>query len=113
MSFAVIYRFHLKQNQESLYKTCWNKIADYFLENCGALGACLHKGEDQLWVAYSRWPDKATRDAAWPGDQAPDADFPEEICEAIKTIQAIRKENQDFTQYDDICLEVVIDKLTH
>ena len=61
--FAVIYRFILKPEQEASCRQQWNKVANYFIERRGALGSCLHKGEDNLWLAYSRWPDKATRDA--------------------------------------------------
>ncbi len=76
-----------------------------------ARGSCLHKGADGLWVAYSRWPDKATRDAAWPGDNAPNEVLPLEIQASIKKIQAFKKENQDLEIYDEICLEVVDDLL--
>lgn len=109
--FAVVYRFRLKPHQEMVYQECWNKIVDYFIEKRGAIGSCLHKGEDELWVAYSRWPDKATRDAAWPGDDEPNEALPNIIKEAIQTMQAIKAENQDVEQYDEICLEVVTDKL--
>ena len=53
--FAVIYRFKLKPHQESIYKECWDKIVKYFVESRGAIGSCLHKGEDGLWVVYLRW----------------------------------------------------------
>ncbi len=62
-------------------------------------------------MAYSRWPDKATRDAAWPGDNAPNEVLPLEIQASIKKIQAFKKENQDLEIYDEICLEVVDDLL--
>ncbi len=110
--FAVIYRFKLKPHQEALYQQLWHKIATYFTEYRGAIGSCLHKGKDDLWVAYSRWPDKATRDAAWPGDNAPNEELPNDIRETIQKIQAIKQENQDLENYDDICLEVVEDLLT-
>ena len=109
--FAVIYRFKLKPHQEDSYKEYWNKIANYFLEKRGAMGSCLHKGEDGLWVAYSRWPDKATRDASWPGENAPNEELPNAIRDIILKIQALKDENQDLEQYEEICLEVVEDKL--
>lgn len=109
--FAVIYRFILKPEQESFYREQWNKVANYFIESRGALGSSLHKGEHNLWLAYSRWPDKATRDAAWPGDNAPSDILPLDIREAIQQMQAIKKDNQDLPQYDEICLEVIEDKL--
>lgn len=40
-----------------------------------------------LWVAYSRWPDKKTRDNAWPGENAPSEELPLEIRNAVLTIK--------------------------
>lgn len=77
----------------------------------GAIGSCLHKGKDGLWIAYSRWPDKATRDAAWPGDNVPNEILPEDIRETIQKMQAIKEDNKHLENYDEICLEVVEDLL--
>lgn len=109
--FAVIYRFKLKPHQEAVYKSCWNTLAKYFIEKRGAIGSCLHKGDDGLWVAYSRWPTRAIRDASWPGEDSPSEELPQFIQEVIQEIQCIKKENEDFEQYDEICLDVVSDKL--
>ncbi|MBX9705441.1 MAG: hypothetical protein K5Q00_04235 [Gammaproteobacteria bacterium] len=109
--FAVIYRFNLQPHQEAAYIHSWNAVADYFIAHCNAIGSCLHKGSDGLWVAYSRWPDKATRDAAWPGDKTPSDKLPAKVRDAIKTIQQIKTENIDLPQYEDIYLDVVADKL--
>lgn len=75
------------------------------------MGSCLHKGNDNLGVAYSRWPDKATRDAAWPGDNAPNEELPKDIRDTIQKMQAIKEENKDLENYDEICLNVVEDLL--
>ncbi len=109
--FAVIYQFKLRPHQESIYKECWDKIVNYFLEKRGAMGSCLHKGENNLWVAYSRWPDKKTRDASWPSEDAPNNELPDDIRDAILKIQAIKEENNDLEQYDEICLDVVNDMM--
>lgn len=109
--FAVIYQFKLKPHQEETYQECWEKIVEYYKEKCGAIGSCLHKGEDGLWVAYSRWPDKQTRDAAWPSEGEPSAKLPNEIRTIIQKMQFLKKENQELEQYDEICLEVINDKL--
>lgn len=109
--FAVIYRFKLKPHQEAVYQECWSIIVNYFIEKRGAIGSCLHKGKDGLWVAYSRWPDKATRDASWPGDDEPNQELSTDIREVILKMQAIKEENHDLEQYEEICLEVVEDKL--
>ncbi|MDO8953637.1 MAG: hypothetical protein Q7V63_02160 [Gammaproteobacteria bacterium] len=111
MSFAIIYRFKLKPHQEEAYQKNWHVIATYFIENCGAIGSCLHKGAGGLWLAYSRWPDKTTRDASWPGDNVSNDALPAEIREAIRQMQALKQENSDLEQYDEICLEVVEDLL--
>ncbi|OGT46900.1 MAG: hypothetical protein A3F17_02315 [Gammaproteobacteria bacterium RIFCSPHIGHO2_12_FULL_41_15] len=109
--FAVIYRFKLKPDQEKTYLVSWNKITDYFIAHRGALGSCLHKGEDGLWVAYSRWPDKATRDASWSQEKKIADELPIDIQNVIKPIQEIKAQNQDMDQYEEICLEMMEDKL--
>jgi antibiotic biosynthesis monooxygenase (ABM) superfamily enzyme len=109
--FAVIYRFKLKPHQEADYQKYWRDIATYFREYSGALGSCLHKGENGLWVAYSRWPDKATRDAAWPGSNQPNIALPVHIRETIQKVQAILLENNDLGTFEEMCLDVLEDLL--
>lgn len=108
--FAVIYRFKLRASQESEYIECWNKVASYFINERGAKGSCLHKA-DGLWVAYSRWPSKEMRDAAWPGKEVPNEALRLDIKEAISRMQLIQKENSDLEQFDEICMDVIEDKL--
>ena len=109
--FCVIYRFKLQPHQEETYKKCWDIITDYFIQHCGSLGSCLHKSEDNLWVAYSRWPDKTTRDASWPGDDKPNQKLPEVVIEAIETMQDLKNDNSNLEQYDEIVMDIVMDKL--
>ncbi len=109
--FCVIYRFKLKPHQEALYMRCWDIITDYFIKHRGSLGSSLHKSEEQLWVAYSRWPDKATRDASWPGDGIVNQDLPGAVVDAIETMQRFKHENVDLEQYDDITMHLVTDKI--
>ena len=110
--FAVIYKFKLKPHQEELYKIHWNKIARYFINHRGAIGSCLHQGENHTWVAYSRWPNKATRDNSWPGEHAPNNDLPDEIRDSIHFMQAIKAENgTSDIAYEELCLTVVEDFL--
>lgn len=104
--FAVIYQGYLKPDREPDYLAAWRKIANYFVEHRGALGSALHQAEDGRWVAYSRWPDRAMRDASWPGDQAPSHELPPDIREAILTI----KECLDTTRpIPDLCMELIDD----
>ncbi len=109
--FSVIYRFNLRPQQEASYKKHWNTVVDHFKKECGALGSILHQGDDGMWVAYSCWPDKATRDAAWPGKEAPNKRLPQEVRVAIEKMQEIAAENQDLEQYDEIALKAVENKL--
>lgn len=108
---AVIYRFMLKPHQEDIYKKYWHELASYFIAHRGALGSCLHKSSDGLWVAYSRWPDKATRDASWPKEAIISQELPHSIADLIRKMQAIQQENTDLHSYDEICLEVIDDLL--
>ena len=68
--FAVIFRGRINPEKEGLYQKSWKEIASFFINECGALGSCLHKTDDGLWLAYSRWPSKEHRDNAWPGIDA-------------------------------------------
>ena len=106
--FAVIYQGYVKAGQESTYQEAWNKVANYFIKERGAFGSCLHRATDGLWVAYSRWPDKQTRDNSWPGENAPSAEMPLEIREAITMIKDCLDPDR---KIPDLCLEVVNDLL--
>lgn len=85
--FAVIYQGYVKQGKEVEYQELWKKIASYFVQYRGALESSLHRTEAGLWVAYSRWPDKATRDASWPGENSPSEELPNDIQQAIIIIK--------------------------
>lgn len=106
--FAVIYRAYLKTGTELEYQQLWKLVADYFIKHCGALGSCLHQAEEGFWLAYSRWPDKATRDAAWPQETTPSAAFPDEISKAIIGIKNCIDKGREFPE---ICMEVKNDLL--
>jgi hypothetical protein len=64
--FAVIYRNYVKKGMESEYQKYWEIVATYFVRDRGAIGSTLHRSEEGYWVAYSRWPDRQTREASWP-----------------------------------------------
>jgi hypothetical protein len=106
--FAVLYQGYVKVGQESEYKKAWTTVAQYFIEKRGAIGSCLHRTHDGLWIAYSRWPDKATRDASWPSKDDPSEELPYEIRKAILTIKDCLDEER---KLPDICMEVVDDLL--
>lgn len=106
--FAVIYRSYLKPSTEVVYREAWGIVASYFIEHCGALGSTLHRTDDNLWVAYSRWPNKAARDAAWPGANVINQTLPINISTAIATIKdCLVQENK----LPDIEMDVIDNKL--
>ena len=109
--FAVIYRFKLQPHQETDYQHYWHTLATYFIKERGAIGSCLHKGEDGLWVAYSRWPDKATRDASWSDNAVFNEALPQNIRDIIGKMYAIKEENSALKEYDEIPLEIIDDLL--
>ncbi len=85
--FAAIYSVYIKPGREEEYQRNWLKIASCFVAHKGAVGSCLHRGENGLWIAYSRWPSKERREAAWPGDKEPSEYFPLEIRRAIAAVK--------------------------
>jgi len=107
--FAVIYRGRICHGAEETYQKLWHKIAKYFMEYRGAYGSCLHKTPDGDWIAYSRWPDKATRDASWPqdGDELSQTLHPE-IKAAILALKDCIDTNYSF---QEIGMEVMDDLL--
>lgn len=92
--FAVIYRNYIKSNKETEYQQLWHQLANYFISHCGAIDSCLHKTDEGYWLAYSRWPDKATRDAAWPGENSPNKILPEHIQQIIVKLKACGDEEK-------------------
>lgn len=106
--FAVIYRSYIKSGRESEYREAWNAVARYFIAQRGAIGSSLHRTSDGLWVAYSRWPDKNTRDASWPGENAPSTELPLEIRKAVGIIQDCLDQDR---KLPEICMEIVDDLL--
>lgn len=106
--FAVIYQGYLKSGRENEYQEAWSKVAQYFIDYRGAIGSCLHKTSDGLWVAYSRWPDKKTRDNSWPGENAPSEELPIEIRNAVLIIKDCLDSDR---KIPDLCMEVINDLL--
>ena len=104
--FAVIYQGYVKPDREEEYEMLWRLIASYFIEKRGALGSTLHRASDGRWLAYSRWPDKATRDASWPGENSSSEELPNEIRSAIAALKDCVQQNNSIPE---ICLDVVHD----
>jgi Antibiotic biosynthesis monooxygenase len=106
--YAVIFRTYIKPGRESEFRAAWNVTARYYIEQRGEIGACLHRTDDGMWVAYSRWPDKETRDASWPGEGAPSSVLPPQIRQAILTIKDCFNPDK---KLPEICMEVTDDRL--
>ncbi len=110
--FIVIYQFYLKPETEEPFKKTWHLIANYFKTFRGAIGSRLHKTmgdpNNVCWIAYSCWPDKATRDASWPGENAPSSELPDNIKEAVIFMQSCGDPDR---KIPELCLEVVDDLL--
>ncbi|PJD94791.1 MAG: hypothetical protein CK425_10395 [Parachlamydia sp.] len=103
--FAVIYRGYVKTGCEAYYLECWTTVASYFVEECGALGSTLHKTDEGMWIAYSKWPDKATRDALWSsGKGEANAKLPLHVQEAINGLKLCLEEEK---LLPEICMEVL------
>ncbi len=51
-NFAVLYRGYLKPGTESDYQNAWQLVAQYFVKYRGAIGSCLHRTSEGMWVAY-------------------------------------------------------------
>ena len=96
--FTVIYRTHVKLGQEEEYKSLWHQIARYFVKERGALGSKLNFCDEGYFVAYSRWPDRATRDASWRGEGEIPQDLPVEIHKAIVKIKSCVDINRTFNE---------------
>ena len=103
-NFAVIYRFYLEDSKEEEYISNWKVVADYFTQQRGAIGSSLHKTNQGYWLAYSRWPNKQTRDASWSKDNIKE-DLPEKIKNAIANM----KNCTDLTmeEFPEICMNVI------
>jgi NTP pyrophosphatase (non-canonical NTP hydrolase) len=109
--FAVIYQGYVKEGLETEYQKAWHTVANYFVESRGALGSRLHQTQEKLWVAYSCWPDKETRDKSWPGENAPSKELPDTVRNAILSIKRCtdQERNEQHQIKQETCMEVVDD----
>ena len=106
--FAVVYRSWVFPDKEDKYKKLWQQIATYFVSERGAIGACLHKTNEGYYLAYSRWPDRGTRDASWPGDKDRFELLPTNIAQIITDI---RSYINTLMPFPEITMDVACDLL--
>ncbi|MEO1172349.1 MAG: antibiotic biosynthesis monooxygenase [Myxococcota bacterium] len=58
--FAVLYRWRVKPGFEQQFRENWARMTEEFRTLHGGLGSALHQNDDGQFVAYARWPDRAT-----------------------------------------------------
>ena len=107
--FSVIYRSWVLPDKEDEYKRLWQQLATYFISEHGALGASLDKTCEGYYLAYSRWPDQATRAASWPGDKDPFESLPTNIAQIITEMRSYIDKSRPFPE---ITMDVACDLLS-
>lgn len=105
--FTVIYRSYVIPGREEEYKKLWHQIANYFVNQRGAIGSMLNYSDDGYFLAYSRWPDRATRDASWPGEKDASKALPLEIQNAIKHIKLCADQDRPFEEITMTLIDAV------
>lgn len=104
-AFAVIYRFYLKKSKEDDYLIYWKEVANYFVQKRGALSSNLHKTQEGYFLAYSKWPDKATKEASWSKSEIKN-DLPLEIKMALLEMKkCINLEKEVFPEIEMTLME--------
>jgi hypothetical protein len=103
--FAVLYRGYIYPEREQEYQDMWKIVASYFVAHRGARGSVLHRTDAGEYIAYSRWPDRLTRDASW-GDKAEAMDA--DVLNAIERLKACIDRDKP---YNEICMDVCEDLL--
>ncbi len=58
--FIVIYSFQVKKGRENDLRKSWTEMTKLIIKYKGALGFRLHQADNNLFIAYAQWPDKAT-----------------------------------------------------
>lgn len=58
--FAIIYQFHVKQDQREQFIKAWKELTRLFYAHADSLGSRLHKKDEHTFIAYAQWPDKQT-----------------------------------------------------
>ena len=75
---AAIYRWRVAPEDEEYFKQRWHDITSDIVRDHGGGGSRLHRAENGEWVAYARWPDKASRDKAFADySENPDRSIPQ------------------------------------
>jgi hypothetical protein len=106
---GIIYRSYIKKDYQEKYQNAWEIIADYFVQERGAIGSCLHKIDEGHFLAYSRWPNRKVREKSKVMYLINDKSIPEKVRLAIKIIKDSKDNNKE--QFDEIVMDLINDKL--
>ena len=68
---VTVFRWRLKPGALDQFSRSWEQVTRHYLER-GSLGSAIFQDGGGVVWAIARWPDEATRDAAF-ADPAPDA----------------------------------------
>ncbi len=86
--FAVIYSFKVKKDHDQIFRENWKSLTKLIYQYEGSLGSRLHKANDNLYIAYARWPNRTAWENA--GKNLPEIAHKyrigmKESCEEITT----------------------------
>jgi len=59
--FVAVYRMRLKPGLEEQYARDWADVTQLAIDHYGSGGSALFKGDDGVWTAIARWPDREAR----------------------------------------------------
>lgn len=59
--FVAVYRMRLKPGSEEQYARDWSEVTRVAIDHYGSGGSALFKGDDGVWTAIARWPDREAR----------------------------------------------------
>ena len=63
--FAVLYRWEIKPEHEREFIDRWKASTIRLRREFGALGSCLTRDAEGVFVAFARWPSEEHRDRAF------------------------------------------------
>jgi len=69
--YTVIYQWEIQTGKYDDFVCAWEAVTEHYSQHYNALGARLHKVNENHFVAYAQWPTKEARDLAFSLDDAP------------------------------------------
>lgn len=57
-AFVILYRWEIRSSHADQFRDSWEQLTRLYSQLYGASGGRLHRGEGDLWVAYSEWPSR-------------------------------------------------------